>query len=268
MAPLAKRAGLNPATCTAWRDSCEADNPPLQKIRSSVGASPESPVIIIWARHAAPLRNNSYLCPDLHPSLQSSTMYIKPITHRRPDRHRADRLPAGKDPLRGKPCTHAGALAATGQVRLVAAADPDPERLAQFGRDWDVDRLYRSHRELLEKERVDLLAVASPTDTHCEIVLDAAESGKVRGIYCEKPIALTLAEADRMISACEKAGVALVIGHERRFGAHFVKAREFIREGGLGEIRTVLAAGAFERAAGDTALSMPAAGRCSMTGPT
>lgn len=145
-----------------------------------------------------------------------------------------------RDPLRGKPCTHAGALAATGRVRLVAAADPDPERLSEFGRDWGVGLLYNSHLDLLEKERVDILAVASPTSTHAEIVVDAARSGKVRGIYCEKPVALNLADADRMIQACEKAGVALVIGHERRFGAHFIKARELVTGGALGEIRTVI----------------------------
>lgn len=144
------------------------------------------------------------------------------------------------DPLRGKPCTHAGALAATGRVRITAAADPDPERLARFGREWGVGLLYPSHRELLEKERVDILAVASPTSTHCGIVTEAARSGKVRGIYCEKPIALTLPEADLMVSACEQAGVALVIGHERRFGNHFIRARELVRQGALGEIRTVI----------------------------
>jgi len=145
-----------------------------------------------------------------------------------------------RDPLRGKPCTHAGALESTGQVRLVAAVDPDPERLAEFGRDWGVGLLYRSHLDLLEKERVDILAVASHTHTHAQIVVDAAASGKVRGIYCEKPIALTLEDADRMVEACERAGVALVIGHERRFGAHFFRARELVGSGELGEIRSVL----------------------------
>ncbi len=144
-----------------------------------------------------------------------------------------------QDPLRGKPCTHAGALNALGNVQLVAAADPDPECATQFGRAFGVDALYPDHTSLLENHSVDILAVASPTDTHSRIVCDAAASGRVLGIYCEKPISRSLEEADRMIEACEKAGVALVIGHERRFGNHFQLARKLIKEGTLGEIRTV-----------------------------
>jgi predicted dehydrogenase len=145
-----------------------------------------------------------------------------------------------QDPLRGKPCTHAGALSALGKVQLVAGADPDPEQATQFGRAFGVDDLYPDHTTLLQNHSVDILAVASPTDTHCRIVCDAAASGRVRGIYCEKPISRTVEEADLMIEACEKAGVALVIGHERRFGSHFKLARKLIADGSLGEIRTVI----------------------------
>ena len=144
------------------------------------------------------------------------------------------------DLLRGGPCTHAGALAATGKVILAAGADPDEQRLSAFGDAFDVNSLYPDHRRLLENHRVDILCVAAPTSAHCEIVTEAASSGKVRGIYCEKPIARTIEEADRMIEACDKAGVALLIGHERRFGAHFIRAREMVGEGTIGEIRTVI----------------------------
>jgi len=145
-----------------------------------------------------------------------------------------------QDPLRGKPCTHAGALAAIDSVQIVAAADPDPERLQEFGSRFGVSSLYPSHRELLDNHCLDILTVASPTPTHCEIVTDAASSGRVRGIYCEKPISCTCDEADRMIEACEKGGVALLIGHERRFSAHFIRARELVREGAVGALRTAL----------------------------
>jgi predicted dehydrogenase len=144
------------------------------------------------------------------------------------------------DPLRGKPCTHAGALADIPGVRIMAAADPDARRLRSFGRRFKVRSLYRDYRELLDKNEVDILTVAAPTPLHCRIVTEAASSGKVRGIYCEKPISRTLEEAERMIEACKRAGVALVIGHERRFGAHFLKARELVREGVIGEVRTLI----------------------------
>ncbi|HLA39176.1 MAG TPA: Gfo/Idh/MocA family oxidoreductase [Candidatus Glassbacteria bacterium] len=143
------------------------------------------------------------------------------------------------DPLRGKPCTHAGALRSIDRVKIVATADPDEPRLADFGREFGIDALYPSHRELLERQRVDILAVAAPTAFHSEIVTEAADSGRIRGIYCEKPVSRTLGEADRMIAACERAGVALLVGHERRFGAHFIKARELVTGGAIGTLRTL-----------------------------
>lgn len=145
-----------------------------------------------------------------------------------------------QDPLRGKPCTHAGALRAIKGVSLIAAADPDYERLADFGQSYGVRALYPGCRELLREREVDILAVAAPTADHCGIVTEAALSGRVRGIYCEKPIARTLIEAERMIEACEKTGVALLIGHERRFGAHFIRTRRLVEEGVIGELRTVI----------------------------
>ena len=145
-----------------------------------------------------------------------------------------------RDELRGKPCTHAGAITELDNIEIVAAADPDPERTAEFGRAFGVTNLYPDHATLLDNHRVDILAVASPTATHCRIVCEAALSGRVRGIYCEKPISRTLTEADRMIEACEAAGAALLIGHERRFGSHFQLARRLVLDGRLGEIRTVI----------------------------
>ncbi|MBN2289544.1 MAG: Gfo/Idh/MocA family oxidoreductase [Candidatus Glassbacteria bacterium] len=144
------------------------------------------------------------------------------------------------DPLRGGTCTHAGAMTATGRVSLVAGADLDEKRLRAFGEAYEVDSLYPDHRALLDKHRVDILSVAAPAEAHCAIVTEAAASGRVRGIYCEKPVCHTLGEADRMIEACDKAGVALLIGHERRFGAHFMRARELVHDGIIGEVRTVI----------------------------
>ena len=144
------------------------------------------------------------------------------------------------DLLRGKPCTHAGALSAIQGVRIVAAADPDNQRLTAFGKHYAIQALYPDHRKLLLKHRVDILAVAAPTTVHCRIVTEAAESGRVQGIYCEKPITRTLEEADRMIQACQRNKVALLIGHERRFSAHFIRARRLVQQGVIGPVRTVI----------------------------
>jgi predicted dehydrogenase len=93
---------------------------------------------------------------------------------------------------------------------------------------------------MLEEEQPELLVVAGPSPLHAEMVSAATECG-VRGIFCEKPIATNLRDADRMIAACEAHGVKLVVNHLRRFEPFFVRARELIVDGAIGEPVSVVA---------------------------
>jgi len=143
-----------------------------------------------------------------------------------------------KDPYRNKPCTHSGAFFACENTQIVCGCDIDPDRLSQFKSDWSVDRLYLDYRQMLAREQLDIVSVASWTSTHKDIVVEAANSG-VKGILCEKPIALTLADADEMIQECNSNDVALVINHERRWDQRFEKAKELIDEGVIGPLRSI-----------------------------
>lgn len=143
------------------------------------------------------------------------------------------------DRLRPHPCTHAGALAAVPDTRIVAACDINSERLGEFGRRYGVDRLYASYDEMLGAESLDLLVIASWTSTHVPVGLAACRAG-VRGILCEKPIAGDLASADELISACRAAGIALVVNHERRFDTRYQQVRDMLRDGAIGELRTIV----------------------------
>ncbi len=142
------------------------------------------------------------------------------------------------DPYRRKPCTHAGAFAGCNATEVVCACDIDPDRLAQFRADWGVTRLYLDYRELLAKEKPDIVSVASWTSTHKDIVIEAANSG-LKGILCEKPIALSLADADEMIGECENNGVVLMINHERRWDQRFLAAKQLIDDGAIGALRSI-----------------------------
>ncbi|MBN1594140.1 MAG: Gfo/Idh/MocA family oxidoreductase [Candidatus Coatesbacteria bacterium] len=143
-----------------------------------------------------------------------------------------------RDPYRRKPCTHAGAFSACEGTALKCACDIDPDRLAQFRADWGVDRLYLDYREMLGKEKPEIVSIASWTSTHKDIVVEAANSG-VKGILCEKPIALSLADADEMISECESNNVALMINHERRWDQRVLAAKKLIDDGTIGELRSI-----------------------------
>ena len=152
----------------------------------------------------------------------------------------------GPDVLLGglMPHSHAAAYVATPSVTLVAGCDLLPQRCEEFLRAWSPRlphvRAYSDYREMLDRERPDLLSVATPDHRHTQIVVDAAE-GNVRGIYCEKPIATTLAEADRMIAVCRERGVALLINHTRRWFAEYLEARRLVREGAIGPLQRLIA---------------------------
>jgi len=143
------------------------------------------------------------------------------------------------DPLRGKPCTHAGAYDKHPATEIVAGCDIDKKRLRAFKKRWKVKSLYEDYREMLAKEDLDFVSIAAWTDLHCRMVIDSAKSG-IKGIYCEKPISLTLKEADSMLRFCRKYNTKLIINHERRWDTFYLKAKELIEKGDIGEIRTIV----------------------------
>lgn len=86
---------------------------------------------------------------------------------------------------------------------------------------------------LLDAEQVDVLAICTPTDSHARYLKAAVARGK--HVFCEKPLALTLEEADRMRESVRKAGVKAMCGHVLRFWPVYVKAREIVESGELGK---------------------------------
>ncbi len=141
------------------------------------------------------------------------------------------------------PGSHAGAYDRHPQTEVVAVCDLREEALADFKSQWgdvwpDV-RLYTDYRELLQAEKPDLVSVATSDHVHADMTVAAAESG-ARAILCEKPIATSLEDADRMIAAAEANGVLLSIEHTRRWNASYLKAREIIRSGEIGPLRTIV----------------------------
>lgn len=146
-----------------------------------------------------------------------------------------------KDKLRGHPCTHAGVLAAHPRLKLVAGCDLIPERRARFAADWKIapSHVYEDYRRLLRSEKPDLVTVATYTESHAAITIAAAKAG-AKIILCEKPMALTLAEADRMINVCRRHGALLVIHHERRWISIYRTIRRMIATGMIGEVRTIV----------------------------
>jgi predicted dehydrogenase len=119
------------------------------------------------------------------------------------------------------------------RVQIVAGADVSPAARERFTQETGAERTYADYRELLERERPDLVSICTWPPLHPEMVEAACAAG-VRGIVCEKPMAFDLAGCDCMIAAAERAGTVLVIGHQRRLQPKFTRARAFIEEGAIG----------------------------------
>jgi len=140
---------------------------------------------------------------------------------------------------RKKPCTHAGIYREHKDTELVAAADISSQRLKKFKERWNVDKTYLDYNEMLEKERFDILSVCTHAPSHKEIVVNAANAG-VQAIFCEKPIATSLREADEMIEVCKKKGVILAVNHTRRWDEYFNIIKAMINYGEIGEMESMI----------------------------
>jgi predicted dehydrogenase len=136
------------------------------------------------------------------------------------------------------PLTHAGALSLLPQVALVAGASLGRAHLEAFGRRWGVSALYGDYREMLVKERLDIVAIATHPGLHRDIVEHAVRAG-ARAIFCEKPMALCLEDADAIVAACRTAGCVLSVNHSRRWSPAYRMARDLLRDGAIGQLVSV-----------------------------
>jgi predicted dehydrogenase len=135
------------------------------------------------------------------------------------------------------PYCHAPSYHAAPGVELVAGADLHHEQRRIFGERWDItgEHLYEDYRDMLAAEQLDLVSICTTARLRSRIVQDVARAG-VKGIWAEKPLSLTLAEADTMIEVCREHRVALAVNCARRWTPHFAEARRLIDSGELGDL--------------------------------
>jgi myo-inositol 2-dehydrogenase/D-chiro-inositol 1-dehydrogenase len=115
---------------------------------------------------------------------------------------------------------------------LVAVADPAPGAAERVGEPLGVEVTLTDPAELIARDDIDGIVIASPASTHANLVVAAAQAGKA--IFVEKPMALTLEDADRAIEAAADAGVPLQVGFNRRFSLDFAAAHRDVKAGRIG----------------------------------
>jgi myo-inositol 2-dehydrogenase/D-chiro-inositol 1-dehydrogenase len=117
-------------------------------------------------------------------------------------------------------------------ANAVAIADVNFEAAEKVAIRFGIPQVVAGAEELLADRRIDAVLVCSPTGTHADLIVAAAEAGK--HIFCEKPIDFSLAKIDRALAAVRRSGVKLQIGFNRRFDSNFARVRQAIIGGEIG----------------------------------
>ena len=134
---------------------------------------------------------------------------------------------------------HALEYLANPRARIVAVCDAEPELARQRGLAWGVaeDRIFTNYHDLLALPEVDLVEILLPHHLHYQATLDAALAGK--HISLQKPMALSLGQADEMISAAKEAGVIFKVFENFIFYPPVLRARALIEAGEIGDVLTI-----------------------------
>ena len=128
---------------------------------------------------------------------------------------------------------HADALRSCAQTELVAVASATVEHARAFAERFRIPHHFTDYRRLFAMPEVDMIVIGAPNHLHCPMTLEAAAAGK--HVVVEKPLCLNLREADRMIEACGKAGVKLMYAEELCFAPKYVRLKQLLDSGALGE---------------------------------
>lgn len=138
---------------------------------------------------------------------------------------------------------HASSYANVPDTELVAIVDVDMKRAEELANRFNT-KAYNNFQTMLNECKIDMIDVCLPTNLHKEYVLKAAKADK--HVFCEKPLARSLEDAEVMIETCKSAEIKFMIGHVVRFFHEFVRAKQIIESGVIGKpglVRTTRAAG-------------------------
>jgi predicted dehydrogenase len=118
------------------------------------------------------------------------------------------------------------------RARIVALVDNDQEFLEEKAKEWEISECYTDYREVFKRDDVDALSLCLPHNIHAEVAIASARAGK--HILCEKPMAVTLEQADAMIAAAEQNHVKLMVAESARFQANYRTIKDCLDRGYIG----------------------------------
>ncbi len=122
-------------------------------------------------------------------------------------------------------------------AEVVAVASPTPGHAEALGERYGIPRVFLDYRDMLKEADIEMVTITAPNYLHAQITADIAAAGK--HVVCEKPLSMTLEEADEMIEICARQGVLLLYAEELFFTPKYVKAKEMADQGAFGKVYLV-----------------------------
>ena len=123
------------------------------------------------------------------------------------------------------------------EAEVVAVASPTPGHAEKLAKKYDIPRIFTDYKQMLAEDDIEMVTIAAPNFLHARMTIDAANAGK--HVVCEKPLCMTLEEADLMIETCKRKGVLLMYAEELFFAPKYVKAKEMAEQGAFGKVYMV-----------------------------
>src|SRR5438132_424041 len=116
------------------------------------------------------------------------------------------------------------------EAEVVAVASPTPGHAEKLAKKYGIPRVFLDYREMLKEPDIEMVTITAPNYLHAVMTVDIAKAAK--HVVCEKPLCMTLAEADEMIEICRRQGVLLAYAEELFFTPKYIKAKEMADQGG------------------------------------
>jgi myo-inositol 2-dehydrogenase / D-chiro-inositol 1-dehydrogenase len=123
------------------------------------------------------------------------------------------------------------------EAQVVAVASPTPGNADRLAKKYNIPQVFTDYRQMLAEKDIEMVTITAPNALHAQMTVDAAKAGK--HIVCEKPLCMTLEEADLMIDTCRTQGVLLMYAEELYFTPKYVKAKEMADQGAFGKVYLV-----------------------------
>jgi len=118
------------------------------------------------------------------------------------------------------------------EAQIAAITDVNLEAARGLAARCSIPRVAASAAEIFADDTIDAVLICTSTDTHADLIVQAAQAGK--HIFCEKPVSLSLEKIDSSLAAVDKAGVKLQVGFNRRFDSNFIRVRQAVAAGEIG----------------------------------